>query len=183
MIERDIKIICVSSVVWAKSKSAWRYNPLLERNLTLSWSWSHTTFSSLPFSFLLNRASLVAQMVKNLPAMQGDTISIPGSGGGPGEGNRNPLQYSCLENPTDGGAWQATVGHDLATTHTHTHTRSAWQTPSSQSPDQRTPERLFRDILYLPQVETPARPSIICHLLQHDLNYSNNWVSLILTTK
>ena len=122
VIERDIKIICVSSVVWAKSKSTWRYNPLLERNLTLSWSWSHTTFSSLPFSFLLNRASLVAQMVKNLPAMQRDTISIPGSGGGPGEGNGNPLQYSCLENPTDRGAWQATVGLDLATTHTHTHT-------------------------------------------------------------
>ena len=35
--------------------------------------------------------------------------SIPGSGISPGEGNGNPLQYSCLENPTDGGAWQATV--------------------------------------------------------------------------
>ena len=34
---------------------------------------------------------------------------IPGSGISPGEGNGNPLQYSCLENPTDGGAWQATV--------------------------------------------------------------------------
>ena len=36
--------------------------------------------------------------------------SIPGSGRSPGEGNGNPLQYSCLENPTDRGAWQATVG-------------------------------------------------------------------------
>ena len=36
-------------------------------------------------------------------------ILIPGSGGFPGEGNGNPLQYSCLENPTDRGAWQATV--------------------------------------------------------------------------
>ena len=35
--------------------------------------------------------------------------SIPWSGRSPGEGNGNPLQYSCLENPTDGGAWQATV--------------------------------------------------------------------------
>ena len=34
---------------------------------------------------------------------------IPGSGGSPGEGNGNPLQYSCLENPMDGEAWQATV--------------------------------------------------------------------------
>ena len=59
--------------------------------------------------------------VKNLPANAGDTGSIPGSGGSPGEGNGNPLQYSCLENPMDRGAWQAPVhrvariGHDLAT--------------------------------------------------------------------
>ena len=35
----------------------------------------------------------------------GDPGSIPGSGGSPGEGNGNPFQYSCLENPTDGEAW------------------------------------------------------------------------------
>ena len=39
----------------------------------------------------------------------GDLGSIPGSGRSPGEWNGNPLQYSCLENPMDGGAWQATV--------------------------------------------------------------------------
>ena len=39
----------------------------------------------------------------------GDLGSIPGSGRSPGEGNGNPLQYSCLENPMDRGAWQATV--------------------------------------------------------------------------
>ena len=39
----------------------------------------------------------------------GDPGLVPGSGRSPGEGNRNPLQYSCLENPMDGGAWQATV--------------------------------------------------------------------------
>ena len=39
----------------------------------------------------------------------GDPGSTPGSGRSPGEGNGNPLQYSCLENPTDGGAWWATV--------------------------------------------------------------------------
>ena len=47
---------------------------------------------------------------------------IPGLGRSPGGGNDNPLQYSCLENPMDRGAWQATVHgvarvrHDLATT-------------------------------------------------------------------
>ena len=39
----------------------------------------------------------------------GDLGSIPGSGRYPGEGNGNPLQYSCLENPMDRGAWRATV--------------------------------------------------------------------------
>ena len=39
----------------------------------------------------------------------GDPGSIPGLGRSPGEGNGNPLQYSCLENPMDGGAWWATV--------------------------------------------------------------------------
>ena len=39
----------------------------------------------------------------------GDLGSIPGSGRSPGEGNGNPPQYSCLENPMDGGAWKAPV--------------------------------------------------------------------------
>ena len=43
----------------------------------------------------------------------GDPGSIPGSGRSPGEGNGNPLQYSCLENPMDGGAWWATI-HGVA---------------------------------------------------------------------
>ena len=49
---------------------------------------------------------------KNLPASAGDLRDvglIPGWGRFPGEGNGNPLQYSCLENPMDRGAWQATV--------------------------------------------------------------------------
>ena len=51
-------------------------------------------------------------MVKHLPAKAGDTTdegSIPGSGRSPGGGDRSPLQCSCLENPTDRGAWWATV--------------------------------------------------------------------------
>ena len=52
----------------------------------------------------------------------GDPVSIPGSGRSPGEGNGNPLQCSCLGNPRDRGAWQATVlentrvRHDLLMT-------------------------------------------------------------------
>ena len=68
-------------------------------------------------------------MVKNLPANAGDLGDaglIPGSGKSPGEGNGNPLQYSCLENPMDRGTWWAMV-HGVAksqmqlSTHTHTH--------------------------------------------------------------
>ena len=47
--------------------------------------------------------------VKNTPANAGDAGSIPESGRSPGEGNSNALQYSCLENPTDRGTWQATI--------------------------------------------------------------------------
>ena len=52
-------------------------------------------------------------MVKNHPADIGDTGTIPGSGRSPREGNGNPLQYFCLENPMDRGAWQAIV-HGVA---------------------------------------------------------------------
>ena len=49
-------------------------------------------------------ASLVVQTVKRLPAMQETRGSIPGLGRYPGEGNGNPRQHSCLENPRDRGA-------------------------------------------------------------------------------
>ena len=69
-------------------------------------------------------------MVRNLPANEGDAGSIPGSGRSPGEGNDNPLRYSCLENSMDGGACWAIVykaaesdtSSDWARAHTHTHT-------------------------------------------------------------
>ena len=51
--------------------------------------------------------------VKNPPANAGDVGSIPGSGRSPGGGHGNPLQYSCLENPMDRWACQATV-HGVA---------------------------------------------------------------------
>ena len=48
-------------------------------------------------------------VVENLPANTGDPRLIPGLGRSPGEGNGNPLQYSCLGNPMNRGAWRATV--------------------------------------------------------------------------
>ena len=58
-----------------------------------------------PFAYLTIEASLVAQRLKRLSACNaGDLGSIPELGRSPGEGNGNPLQYSCLENPIDGGA-------------------------------------------------------------------------------
>ena len=62
----------------------------------------------------------MALVVKNLPANAGDLRdmgSIPGLGRSPGEGHGNPLQYSCLENPMDRGAWQATV-HEVTQSQT-----------------------------------------------------------------
>ena len=50
----------------------------------------------------------------------GDLGSIPGLGRSPGEGDGNPLQYSCLGNPMDGGVWQVTV-HGIAEGHTQLH--------------------------------------------------------------
>ena len=57
----------------------------------------------------LSKASLLIQMVKNLPAHAKDPGLIPGSGRSPGEENGYPLQYSCLENSMDRRAWQAIV--------------------------------------------------------------------------
>ena len=62
-------------------------------------------------------ASLVAQMVKNLPAMQERPGFDAWVGKIPGEVNGNLLQYSCLENPMDRGAWGATV-HGVANSQT-----------------------------------------------------------------
>ena len=73
----------------------------------------------------------MAQLVKSLPAIQetvgnaGDLSLIPGLGRSPGGGNSNLLQYSCLENSMDGGAYRATV-HGVSKSQTqlitHTHT-------------------------------------------------------------
>ena len=72
----------------------------------------------LPYSHHLKyqasvfRASHVALVVKNVPSNERDIRdldSVPGLGKSPAGGHGNPLQYSCLENPTDRGTWQAIV--------------------------------------------------------------------------
>ena len=78
-------------------------------------SWRLSTDCLFPSQCLQNlvatkcRASLVAQMVKNPSAMWETWGSIPELGRSPGGGHGTPLQYSCLENPMDRGAWQAAV--------------------------------------------------------------------------
>ena len=65
-----------------------------------------------PLQFVTVCVTQVALLVKNPPANAGDvsdTGLIPGLGRCPGGGNGNPLQYSCLENPMDRGAWWAMV--------------------------------------------------------------------------
>ena len=62
-----------------------------------------------PFQFISCSGFPGGSAVKNLLANAGDMGLIPGSGRSPGEGNGNPLQYSCLGNPMDRGAWQVTV--------------------------------------------------------------------------
>ena len=60
---------------------------------------------------------MVAQVVKNLPAVLETWVQSLGQEDSPGEGNDNPLQYSCLENPMARGSWQAEV-HGLAKSQT-----------------------------------------------------------------
>ena len=65
-------------------------------------------------------ASQVALVVENLPANEADmrdTGLVPGSGRSPGGGHGNLLQYSCLENPMERGAWQAVI-HGVAESQT-----------------------------------------------------------------
>ena len=77
--------------------------------LYLAWHFHMVYFQQMNFSG--------GSAVKNPPASAGDAGSIPGPGRSPGKGNGNPLQYSCLGNPMDRGAWQAIV-HGIAKSET-----------------------------------------------------------------
>ena len=89
-----------------KDREAWRAAVRgVAKSQTRPSNWTTTTTRG-------KGASQVAQWVKNLPANAedpGDIGSIPGLGRSPERGHGNPLQYSCLENPVDRGAWWATV--------------------------------------------------------------------------
>ena len=83
--------------------SLWTFFCLVDGEVVGRWWWG------LP---RLEGASQVVLVLKNLPVNTGDLRdegSIPGLGRSPGGGHGNPLQYPCLENPMDRGAWQATV--------------------------------------------------------------------------
>ena len=78
------------------------------------------SLSEFAFPSVFQRASQVALVIKNPRADAGDARdagSIPGLGRSLGGGHGNPLQYSCLENPMDRGAWWATV-HGVAQSRT-----------------------------------------------------------------
>ena len=80
------------------------------------WNFQHP----FPYGFTWNRVFPCSTVVRNLPANAGDTGDvglIPGLGRSSGEGHGTPLQYSCLKNSMDGGAWYATV-HGVAKSRT-----------------------------------------------------------------
>ena len=78
----------------------------LSRHPSLPTTYWHEQNKLFPYNTV---TTLVAQTVNASAYNAGDLGSIPGLGRSPGEGNGNPLQYSCLENPMDGEAWYATV--------------------------------------------------------------------------
>ena len=71
-------------------------------------------------------------VAKNLPANAGDTGSIPGLERSPGLGNGNLLQYSCLQNPTDRGAWGLQFMGSQRVGHHWTHTHNNMDRPLSE---------------------------------------------------
>ena len=115
---------------------------------TLSWFTATTLFRH--WSFYLRPALIVEDSYLGFPGGKesacsaGDRGLIPGSGRSPGGRHGNSLQYSCLENPMDRAAWQATVhrvaksqtclsnSHTYTYTHTHTHIDSG-QSPQLQA--------------------------------------------------
>ena len=104
-----------------------------------------------------NQASKMVLVVKNPPASGGDirdTGLIPGWGKSPGGGNGHPLQYSCLENPMDRGAWQTTV-HRMA----KGHTRLKWL--SMHAPTVTFPKGLSKPLC----LKLPIRPPHHSHII------------------
>ena len=79
----------------------------IHKNKYLIYSTGNTQY--IVIIYMGKGTSLVAQIVKNLPAVQETWVRALGWVGSPGEGNVNPFQYPCLENSMDSGAWWVTV--------------------------------------------------------------------------
>ena len=97
-------------LLWQQHKVPSRLSAMKQPSIWLTDAWQNTSTRGFPGGSL----------VKNLPADAGDAGNeglIPGSGRSPGGGHGNPLQYPCLENPTDRGDWRATV-HGVAKSRT-----------------------------------------------------------------
>ena len=108
-----------SSVFWSKCKFFFLTFSSLDKEVRVVFEWVSMSRNWQGFSG--------GSVIKNSPANAGDTGLILGSGRLHGEGNGNTLQYSCLENPMDRGAWWATVRgvtESDSTEHAHIHIHS-----------------------------------------------------------
>ena len=108
-------------------------SPIFSPKLPPSWQWAQG--DGLPVSSWVLESSLVAQLGKESPCSVEDLGLIPGLGRSPGEGNSNPLQQSCLENPMDRGALQGSSpwGHKESTQLNSWHTHSPPGVPTERS--------------------------------------------------
>ena len=132
--------------------------------LILEWKSGFRNTFQKPLSLYQNYMSLSSKSGfpggsagKNPPANARDTGSIPRSGRSPGGWNGNPLQYPCLGNPMDRGAWWATVlvgsqrvGHDWACVCTHTHTHTHTHSSKGQIPESHLTPSIRHFVLILP---------------------------------
>ena len=103
------RIICVSPCTSILSYRIEHTTDIIHITNTRYQKWKDKVKDSYLFTAITTHDFPRGSTVKYPPANTGDTNSITRSGRSPGGGNGNPLQYSCLENPMDRGAWQATV--------------------------------------------------------------------------
>ena len=120
-------------------------------------------FKVLTLLCAVTGASQVALVAKNLPFHTGDIrypSSIPGSGRSPGEGNGNPHQYSCLENPMDRGAWWATVPRV-----TQSQTRLKWFSTHAHAVVRKRIRSWSQVQQWKPWIPAPSQPNVEMKLL------------------
>ena len=109
----SLEHIMLNNVSQAEKDTTWYHFCLESKTSNKLVNIEYSFFFFKHYSY--KRASQVVLLVKNLLANAGDIRNadlIPGSGKSPGGGHGNPLQYSCLENPMDRGAWSQRVRHD-----------------------------------------------------------------------